>query len=111
METRFDKREIDIVVAILHRGRSKAVLSDKIAHEIGRTSRTNEYVRSLIRHMVEECGYCIGSNKHGYYMIDDPNDLQETVGDLESRAFAMLTRKKILVDNFNYERNLDLCVE
>ena len=96
------------IASNLKHGKVNAVKSDVLGKAIGETSRTNEQVREIIREMVEELGYCIGSHTSGFYFIDDEEDLNVTVNNLHSRAIAMLNRKKILMKNFQHERNHNL---
>lgn len=105
---KYSKSVHDAIIRELHLGKENAVKSDMLANVIGIQSRTNEVVREIVREMVEELGYCIGSHTGGFYLINDESDLESTAANLKARAISMLNRRKILIKNFQHQRNLVL---
>lgn len=96
------------VLELLQHGRKNSIKSDVFAKVLDCPTESNIAIREIIRELVEVYGFCIGSNNQGYYLIDDSKDLEETARDLQSRSIAMLTRRSLLIKNYQHEKNLNL---
>lgn len=84
------------VAAALPWGRSNAKRIDDIADEIGLPARR---VQSIVLHLIHEHFYPIGtamSMPFGNYLIDDADELAETVALLRVRGISNLSRAAAL---------------
>lgn len=78
------------VFACLRPGRARAVTSRQIAQETGIEERA---VRDLVKHLREARGCCIGSSSGlpaGYYILDDPAELEAFTASMRRRGISIL---------------------
>lgn len=68
---------------------------------------TNIYVRNLITDMILNHGCCIGSImwESGYWIIQNEDELNRVCESLENRAESVLTRARILRQNWQNRNN------
>jgi cytosine/adenosine deaminase-related metal-dependent hydrolase len=82
--------EENAVLAGIPFGRGNARTSREIAEEIGMSDR---YARRAIKHLREEHCHCIGSSSTfppGYYIIDDPAELEQFAERMTHRGVSIL---------------------
>lgn len=73
-------------ILVEHRGPSNAISSTELAETLGiDDGNGNPTTRFGIRDMMRQTGLPIGACPDGYYVIDDPADLEEYVADLRAR--------------------------
>jgi hypothetical protein len=94
-----DKRKIRRALRI---GKRNAKKTDKLQQETGikKTGRMQEYVRAIIRELINE-GLPIGSlPKCGYWIIENEKELEEVIKNLNSRTSGIDIRSKEIEDAF-----------
>ena len=84
------------------RGHENHKSSNEIRDELGLESGglTNEHVRDLIRDMILNHNCCIGSDKSGYWVLTNKEELKEVVTSLRKRATEVSKRADALERNW-----------
>ena len=85
-------REERLIISALQAGRENARAVPLLAALVGVDHRR---LRAIVKHLIEEHGYCIGSTTRkppGYYMIHDPQELADVYKKLRSRGLSILNR-------------------
>jgi hypothetical protein len=57
-------------------------------------------MRDVIREAIKQ-GQLIGSNSHGFYIIDDLPEIEHNLNSLQSRAEKILQRRRNLLNDWN----------
>lgn len=86
------------VLAALRHGRANAKHADQLQLDasVENERRTQLFVREAIRHLIDK-GHPIASNVDcGYWIADDPEEIQECIDSLDGRIRSMLGRKSAL---------------
>lgn len=100
MKTPTDE-QIQSVLETLRPGKGEALRADVIRRITGLPrGRTEESVREIVKILIFERGIPVGSCSNGYYLIQTPEELEEVVEDLSSRAAGCLSRARRLLINF-----------
>ena len=104
------KEERD-VLRLLRRGRENARSVRFLAEMVG---VSEVRLREIVRHLIEHHGYCIGSRTGrppGYYLITEPDEIEEVYRSLRHRGISILTRaarlKKISLEEVFKQGVLD----
>lgn len=68
---------------------------------------TNEHIRDLIRDLILNHGYCIGSTNYGngYWIIESEEELNLSTDNLQRRAEGVIRRKNALRSNWENRNN------
>ena len=68
---------------------------------------TNEHIRDLIRDMILDHGFCIGSTNYGngYWIILNEEELNLSTDNLQKRANGVIRRKDALRTNWENKQN------
>ncbi len=89
-------------IIIEHKGKQKAIASNKIAEMIGvHEDDTVSTTRSLITKLIKRTKLPIGSCERGYYIMQTEDELNEVTRDLNGRIYGIYDRINKLTDNFN----------
>ena len=95
-------REEQAVLRLLRQGRENARSVRFLAEMVG---VSEVRLREIVRHLIEVHGYCIGSRTGrppGYYLITEPEEIEEVYRSLRHRGISILMRaaklKKISVE-------------
>jgi hypothetical protein len=92
------KRELIDMFTSYHVGKERAVTVGRIARSLGHkdTGLTNPQLRSVIRDILMEGEYPIGSCSRGYYMITTEGERQEYLANLRKRRDGINSRIECL---------------
>lgn len=87
------------LAVLLRKGRRNA----RTVKDLSRSTGINERrVRQLVRHLIDDHGYCIGSataHPAGYYLIDDKDELERFVRVMRHRGISILVRAAHVTGN------------
>ena len=80
------------VVSLLKEGKENAVCVKTLAGLVG---VSDVKLREIVRHLIDEHGYCIGSRTGepaGYYLITEESEINEVYRSLRHRGISILVR-------------------
>lgn len=68
---------------------------------------TNEHIRDLIRDLIFDHDFCIGSTNYGngYWIIQNEEELKLSTDNLQRRANGVIRRKDALRTNWDKKQN------
>ena len=87
----FDPEE-QRIVSLLQEGKENARGVHWLASMVG---VSDVKLREIVRHLIDEHGYCIGSRTGepaGYYIIKEPEEIDEVYRSLRHRGISILVR-------------------
>ena len=101
-----------LVLSLLIRGRQNARNVDILAEMTGIHRR---HIEKIVKRLIEDRGVCIGSSSgrpSGYYIIENPEEVEEVYKSLRHRGIEILKRaaklKKISVEEVFGQGRMEL---
>lgn len=97
--------EVAIFLLLDHEGEDNAITASEIAEALRIDDREGcPATRELIAEAIKEYNWPIGSGPNGYYMMEEGNELEETVNSIIARAESTRQRATDLVIAWNVHR-------
>lgn len=94
-----------LVVSVLREGKENAITSKEIIKRLGWKNHGQRNVFNIIKGLIEEYGYLIGSSRkgesRGYYLISNFAEFEETVIVAEKQANSELRKIRKLRENYS----------
>ena len=84
--------EEERIISLLKEGKENARCVKTLAGLVG---VSEVKLREIVRHLIDEHGYCIGSRTGepaGYYIITEPGEIDEVYRSLRHRGISILVR-------------------
>lgn len=91
--TDYSEQELLVLGMLRHRRRANALGMPQLAACVGCSSRrVQQLVKGLIEYHAEPIGSLSASGQHGYFWIEEPEDLDKAEANLRHRALSVLRR-------------------